>query len=163
MTKRIIIAIIILAVLTSAFFLAVYLDGKTAPTLKVIYKKQRVQAIQLSTNWDYNGASYSSDSPGALQLRQSDYDNATIYVDSGDEIVLKFSGNHPLQSITAKRRLAEYAKGEQDVRDVIDEFEFVEVNGNIILISDDGQDYIYEIYATWSQGNSGYAFRVIIN
>ena len=144
---------------------------ESAPRLDVAFSgnngsEQRVQAIQLTTSWgvtyeDGTGRAYEADSAHALQVRLIDYDAATLSAGSaGGRIDLLFSDDYPPQSVSAKRWNAEYATGSQDIMGVFDKFEYVEIsNGSIAAVSD-GFDYIYEVYATWANGSSYYAFRV---
>ncbi|MCL2077528.1 MAG: hypothetical protein FWH08_03880 [Oscillospiraceae bacterium] len=131
---------------------------------------QSVKAIQLTTSWfffdeDGNGSGFESDSPHALQLRPEAFDGSTLRLDSGSgEIELNFSDNYPPQTISVQRWSAEYVSENQDIADVLGKSELVEVSGNKIPIIDGGNDYIYEIYAKWTEGNatgsSWYTFRV---
>lgn len=127
---------------------------------------QRVQAIQLTTSWMFidengNGSGYEADSAHPLQIQPSDFNEATLRLDSANgEIEIQFSDNHPPQSVSVQRWNAEYAAGTQDIADVLDKSEPVEINGNIIRASDDGRDYVYEVYATWAEGSSYYTFRM---
>jgi hypothetical protein len=144
-----------------------------APALFAIHKsdqlpQQRVNAIQLTTSWsvdyeDGTGFGYESDSCGPLQLSLSEYAGATITLENASaEIELQFSDNYPPQSITARRWPSEYATGQQDAYGSSGKGQAVYINGNIIHIPDDG-DYIYEIHATWINGKSYYAIRVVGN
>ena len=93
-------------------------------------------------------------------MRPSDFDEITLHLNSGNsEIELRFSDDYQPVSVTAQRWDAKYNTGTQDITDVIDIGEPVEINGSKILVSDDGNDYIYEVYATWAQGSSYYVFR----
>ena len=142
-----------------------------APTLEVVIfgvnaPDQRIQAIQLTTSWGYTykdgtGRNYSSDCSHPLQAAPEDFDNLTIYVDSSDnEIELLFSDDYPPETISVQRWNAEYAV-EHDISDLLDKGEPVEENEFKIQISADGCDYIYEVYATWSQGSSYYDFFTV--
>jgi hypothetical protein len=39
-------------------------------------------------------------------------------------------------------------------------YETADVSDNAIVLSDDGKEYVYEVYATWPQGNAHYSFYV---
>lgn len=141
---------------------------KKAPSLYVSLGTDSppIKAIQLTTSWDWvdengNGGGYEADSPHALQLHPSDYNECALrLVNENDELVLQFSDEYPPQSVSIQRWLAEYAVGEQNISDPLNKSETIEINGNILHIKDNGQDYIYEVYARWVEGSSYYAFRV---
>lgn len=136
---------------------------EAAPTLSLIYEGQWAQAIQLTTSWTFDGGGFSFDSPHPLQLRQSDYDNASLTIKNG-EIMLLFSDNHPPETVTVRRWLAEHAKGEQDISAALLLSETVNItDGYKILVENDGKSYIYDVHATWGQGSSFFAFRTVIN
>jgi len=143
-----------------------------APALRVIIIQDNSPetsfvAIQLGTSWminfeDGTGTGYESDSPHALQLGTGILSVATIHLDEPDGIVeFEFSNNFPPDLISVKRWDEKNAASTgRDVSNIIDKGEAVEVTGNIIKIADDGNDYIYEVYASWRHnGNSRYAFR----
>jgi len=128
--------------------------------------EQSVQALQLTGSWTVNGNNGNSqithwDSAHALQIRPIDFNVATLYLSStSGEIKMLFSDNYWPTSISVQRWNAEYAKGDQDISDVMDKGEPVEISEGIIRAGDDGYDYVYEIYAVWTEGNSYYTFRV---
>lgn len=127
--------------------------------------EQQLQAIQLTTSWFYtdekgNGSGYEADSPHPLQL--SDYDDCTFQFNGvNGELLLSFSDNYPPQSVSVQRWDAIYYTGNQNIEDSINQNEPIEVAENTIRISNDKNDYIYEVYAKWEQqGSSRYAFRI---
>ena len=122
---------------------------------------QRVRAIQGGTNWNWRGGGYSSDSLHPLQIH--DFTTATLYLNSADgEIVLRFSGRSSPTTVYAMRWRAEYATI-RPISDVSGRWESVEVDGRTIRISNDGDDYIYQVAAHWSGTDSfaSYTFRVM--
>lgn len=127
--------------------------------------EQQLQAIQLTTSWFYtdengNGSGYEADSPHPLQL--SDYDDCTFQFNGvNGEILLSFSDNYPPQSVSVQRWNTIYYMGEQNVVEYLDKNESVKVTENTIFISNDSNDYIYEVCAKWEQqGTSRYSFRI---
>ena len=137
--------------------LRVSLEAENQPT-------QGVQTIQGATNWFWNGGGYMSDSPHPLQRRPDDFAAVTLHLNGADgEIELRFSGNYSPSSVSAVRWRAEYATGTQPSDEVFDSWESVEVDGKTIRVSYDGEDYIYEVTASWPGTNSfaSYTFRVI--
>ena len=129
--------------------------------------EQHIQAIQLTTRWDYyyedgTGVVYHADSAHPLQIRMVDFDVATFDIGVADgEIVLQFCDNYPPQSISAQRWNVMYATDRQDISDIINNGEPVDIENNIILVISDGYDYIYEIHAEWSNGSSYYTFLTL--
>jgi len=141
---------------------------------------QQFRAAQLSTDWDptigadgqrigdgpWTGA-FSASSPHPLDIFVLDFydsDGITFYLDGIDgEMELQFGDNFPPHSIYVRRWNAEFAVsvngGGSDMA-LWPQYESVEENGNIVLISDDGNDYIYEVDARWLQGRSFYTFRI---
>ena len=137
-----------------------------APTLELILlteesSEQRIQAEQLTTSWSSNsGTGYEVDSDHPLALEQDRYSEIALCI-AGEscEIKLIFSDKYPPQSISAQRWNAEYISSGKDISDEVrDKSEQVEVEDNKIIVYDDGNDYIYEIYAVWNNGNSRYSF-----
>lgn len=87
------------------------------------------------------------------------YRNAiTVYLDGvGGEIELSFSDNLPPYVVNIRRWRTEFIGRDLAGRD---QYELIELEGNIFHVSDDGIDYIYEIHARWEQGYSFYTFRM---
>jgi len=139
------------------------------PQLNVILEngttEQQVRAMQLTTNWTFTdesggGGSISFDSLHPLQIDPDDFNGVTILTNgSGGIIELQFSNANKPQTISVTRWNSEYATGSQDINDVLHENSPVEWDWNTITVSDDGHDYIYEVYATWQEGSSYYTFR----
>ncbi|MDR0273062.1 MAG: M56 family metallopeptidase, partial [Clostridiales bacterium] len=125
--------------------------------------QQNIQAAQLTNGWyvEYEngeGRGYQSDSPHPLQLR--DYSEFTLNLSSGDgEVELLFGDNYPPNSISVQRWNAVYVGSEDYSLDIWDGGEAVAVSGNRFRIENDGNSYIYEVYAKWNEGDSWYAFR----
>jgi len=124
---------------------------------------QSVRTIQGVTNWyvhDEDGnfcGGFLSDSPHSLQLSQADLDRVTLFLENGsNEIELQFST--PPHSISVRRWYAVYAEKSHEDKP-FDRYEIIEVDGYVIHIVDDGNDYIYEVYARWFEGLSLYTFR----
>jgi hypothetical protein len=149
------------------------IPGKT-PLLDVnlvtvdIYDNSRMQisrdirAAQLTNDWYVvdetgDGFGYSSDSFHPLQ-KQDGYGDVTLNLNNSGAITLLFSDNYPPQSVSVQRWNAEYAG--TDSPDIWDKGESVNVTGNAFQVSDDGNDYIYEVYAKWHEGDSWYVFRI---
>jgi len=79
------------------------------------------------------------------------------------EIRLQFTDNLSPYAVYVRRWPAEFAAPVNDGGSDMDlwfQYESVEINNNIIHISNDGKDYIYEVEARWAQGWSFYTFRV---
>jgi len=125
--------------------------------------EQGFNAVRLSWTWsvlDEDGIIHTTctDSCGALQL--SDYSDITLFLnDDSGEITLGFSDDYQPLSVSAKRWDVKYLEMESDVG-FWDEGESIEVIGSKISVRNDGINYIYEVYANWSEGNSYYVFRV---
>jgi hypothetical protein len=122
---------------------------------------QSVRATQLTNSWqtvdaDGNGFGYFSDSVHPLQMQ--DYDAVTLALDNEDaRIALRF-GDYAPQSVRVQRWNATYA-GTED-RNLLDGGEPIAADKTGFDVGDDGNDYIYEVYAMWPEGDSSYAFRI---
>jgi len=150
-------------------------DGapENAPGLDVLLKtensrEQRIQTLQLSTSWfvdyeDGTGTGGEADALHPLHLSLlRDFDKATIRLDAQNgTIELDFSDDYPPDSVSFQRWDTSYAREDQDIMDSTINSEPIDVNDNIIHISDDGSDYIYAVYARWSNGSSSYTFQVV--
>jgi hypothetical protein len=147
---------------------------KNAPQLDVIFKsdnspEQRVQAIQLTTSWsvdyeDGTGTGVESDSPHALHLSPDLFNDTSIrLLAANGSITLQFSDDYPPEHVFVKRwnALRGYKQDDWDIAHLLDLNESVEIDGNMIHVSHDGCDYIYEVYARWSNGESHYTFRTV--
>jgi len=148
---------------------------ETAPQLDVFFdtndsNEQSIRAIQGTTSWlvvDENGDGfgYNSDSPHPLQLRLEDYAKATIHLSnlSRNTVELRFSDDHPPESLHVRRWDSVHAQGNQDIDAILDagETENVIVIENMMQIGDYGGDHIYEVVADWPEGRSHYSFRII--
>jgi len=130
-------------------------------------REQYIEALQLTTSWtvsydDGTSYFYGTDSPHPLQLQQTAFDEATLYFTKlSEEIILHFNDDYLPQTITVQRWPSEYAYGSQDIQKYLDKSDHVALNESSIHLEDDGQNYIYEIHATWHEGMSFYAFRMI--
>ncbi|MCL2426982.1 MAG: hypothetical protein FWD05_11680 [Oscillospiraceae bacterium] len=139
---------------------------RNSPQLFVVFTEgeqstQRIQSIQGVTNWFWGDGGYLSDSPHPLQIH---FDDATLFLNNQTgEIELEFSGEFMPIHITARRWSAEYATGTQPSDEMFNNWEEVEVNGKTIGVINDGNNYIYEVTATWPiySSTASYAFRVI--
>jgi len=142
-----------------------------APVLEVALindnsSEQRVETLQLTTSWSVNyedgtSTGYEADSPHPLQLQQTSFAEATLYITNlSAEIVLQFSDDYPPQTVTVQRWLSEYAYGSQNIQEHLGNSERITLSGSSIHVDDDGHNYIYEICATWINGKSWYSFRV---
>jgi len=121
---------------------------------------QQVQATQLGASWSHCCGGYCADSPHVLQLRLEDIIAITLNLDNESiEFEIQFSDDYPPDSVIIRRWKAEYARGRQDISDVLDKYELIEAKDNIIHVVNDGNDYVYEVYATWAEGFSFYGFR----
>lgn len=121
-----------------------------------------VRAAQLTNDWYVanekgDGFGYSADSFHPLQ-KQDGYGDVTLNLNNNGTITFLFSDNYPPQSVSVQRWNAEY--GGTDSVDVWDKGEPINVTGNTFQINDNGNDYIYEVYAKWNEGSSWYVFRI---
>ena len=121
-----------------------------------------VRAAQLTNGWSVvgengDGFGYESDSNHPLQ-KQDGYGDVTLSLNNIGLITLLFSDNYPPQSISVQRWNAEYA--DTDSTDIFDKGEPINVMGDTFQVSDNGNNYIYEIYAKWHEGYSWYVFRI---
>ena len=134
---------------------------------------QSVRAIQLGMSWmfyDENGIGrgIEADSPHPLQMRRDAYIDATLLlnnaicdcVDWREHLAVKliFNDDYPPDSVSVIRWDASLLTGNQDIDDIINKGEAVNIDGNIIPILVDGNDYVYSIFAVWQEGRSDYAF-----
>jgi len=131
------------------------------------YSEQYTHAIQLTTSWsityeDGTGTGYESDSPHALQLGAEYFTDAfLLFYDSYGIVEMQFSDNFPPETISVQRWNAVYATGNQDIEGLLNMGESVDVTENTFLVVDDGNDYVYEVYARWQEnGSSWYTFRI---
>ncbi|MDR0272398.1 MAG: copper amine oxidase N-terminal domain-containing protein [Clostridiales bacterium] len=129
-----------------------------APSLSVGLSGQRkIPAAQLSYSWQSDGVAIDSDSPHPLQL--SDYAPYTLAVETpGAQVQLEF-GTAPLL-YHVHRWNAELADTENLSASWYELNEHVEVENNVFSFADDGNNYIYTVFAEWEQGRSIYAFRI---
>jgi len=163
MSKRITFLAALLLLLTAIIGCSEQKAQQTAPLLAVTLNAdnmptQRVQASQLTTSWSpKNGeTAYEIDSLHPLDL--SDYKEITLRLDNVvGEIEIEFSDNYSPLSVSIQRWSAEYIGRWEDV---IDNGELVDVEQHRIFVNNDGNDYVYQIYATWEEGSSWYAFRL---
>jgi hypothetical protein len=133
----------------------VSLDGNSQSQIS-----REVRAAQLTNSWyitDENGEGfgYSADSIHPLQ-KQDGYGDVTLTLNGKGTVTLMFSDNYPPQSVSVQRWNAKVAG-----TDSFAEFgngEPVNVSGNTFEAYDDGNDYIYEVYAKWNEGDSFYVF-----
>jgi hypothetical protein len=123
---------------------------------------QRIRTTQLTYDWiiaDENGdgVGIHADSPHPLQLR--DYDEITLFQgDANSNVEMQFTGSYPPSSVSVQRWDAQFIGSEDYSLDIWDKGESVTVSENLFSIGDDGRDYVYEVYATWNEGSSRYAF-----
>jgi len=118
---------------------------------------KRINAAQLTTSWyPPDGINYEADADNPLDL--GDYSRITLHLENmSGEIELEFSDGYLPQSMSIQRWRAEYVDRGTEMWN---KGEPVSLERNKFLISDDGYDYIYEVYASWEDGNSRYAFRL---
>jgi len=121
-----------------------------------------IRAAQLTNDWSVvdekgDGFSYCADSFHPLQKRDG-YGDVTLSLHNSGIVKFMFTDNYPPQSVSVQRWNAEYAGTEST--EVWDKGEPVPVNVNTFTAFDDGQDYIYEVYAKWPEGDSWYVFRL---
>jgi len=115
------------------------------------------------------GRGIEADAPHPLKLMPVNYNKASLRlyeaacdcIDGNEHIAVKleFSDGKLPDTISATRWDSSLVKGDQDIDDIIDMGEPVEVDGNIIHISLDGNSYIYSLRCTWPEGGATYAFR----
>jgi len=125
---------------------------------------QQIQAVGLGQSWtifDEHGNivyAFNSDSPSPLQLLPSDFDEATFYLNhTSSEIEMYFSDNFPPHTVYVRRWPAEYALSDQVL---YYQYEAVVISNNIVNVSDNRRNYIYEVKAIWEQGRATFAFRL---
>ena len=124
--------------------------------------EQRINAAQLTNGWfvedEYgNGSGYVADSVHPLHI--GEYGEITLVMSgTNGKIILEFSDDYPPQFLSVQRWDAKYVG--MDSLDVWDNGEPVPVKENTFNFSNDGNYYVYEVYAEWEQGYSWYAFRV---
>jgi hypothetical protein len=122
---------------------------------------QSVRAAQLTNSWNIvdangNGFGYVADSVHPLQMQ--DYSAVTLEINNERaRITLRF-GDYAPQSVRVQRWNATYA-GTEDMNILIGG-EPIAADKTGFDVGDDGNDYIYEVYATWPEGESVYAFRI---
>ena len=128
---------------------------------------QNVRAIQGVTNWevcdeDGNCVGFLSDSAHSLQISQSGLAEVTLFLENETyKIELQFS--QLPQSISVQRWNMEHwyaVRSDHDNMDrAMNEYEPVEIIETTIHLNNDGQNYIYEVHATWQEGFSLFTFR----
>jgi hypothetical protein len=122
---------------------------------------QSVRAVRLPRSWQTvlpsgETVTLMADSPHPLHLK--DYSSVTLELNNeSGRIALRWEA-YPPQTVTVQRWDAIY-EGTKDL-DVWYAGEQIPLEGHSFVIDDDGNDYIYEVYAAWPEGDSGYAFRV---
>jgi hypothetical protein len=121
---------------------------------------QRAQAAQLTHSWQTvlpngDGSGYVADAVHPLQIQ--DYSHVTLTLVGDGKIALRWD-DYPPRSVTVRRWNAIY-ESTADIS-VWDDSERIAFDGTGFAIADDGNDYIYEVYAKWPEGDSYYAFRV---
>ena len=133
---------------------------------------QHLRAIQGSVLWDVGDRSFSATDLHPLDLwaldladfLPMDISEITFQLDGSDgEVRLQFRGGFPPRSVHVRRWNAEVARsvdgGGSDM-DLWSQYESIEIKNNRFQISNDGNDYIYDVKAVWGQGYSSYAFRI---
>lgn len=159
-------ALILLLMITSAGCNKI---PKTAPLLSLSLssgdsQEQRIQAIQLTTSWNYKTGGYEADSFHPLQLDYDRFSKATLHlINEVNEIKMAFSGNYPPHSVSVQRWNAALLGDAHSFNEALDKGESVDVKGTTIYVPNDGYDYIYEVFATWQNGSSYYTFCSEIN
>jgi len=149
-----------------------YSQSERAPQLEVSLiingnrvSEKPIEAAQLTTSWSYidengNSVGYEADSPHALQL--DNYDDITLRLNgNGGEISFYFGGGYNPQSVSVQRWNAIHYMGREFIESSFNQHEpAAVVRGNTLSVYNDGNDYIYEVYAVFEQGSVYYAFRV---
>jgi len=128
--------------------------------------EQHVRAVRMGSKWGITfgelTVTVNTDHAGVLQHRQEAFDDATLYLDNERNVIaLLFSSDNRPDSISVQRWPAEYVRGTQDTGDLHERGEPVNIIGDSIHVSDDGQSYVYEVIATWAYSYVHYAFRTI--
>ena len=151
--------------------LDVYLYNTFAPH----FQGQTIPAIQLGMSWLYYdengvGKGIEADAPHPLQMKPDTFTDATVNIsavrcdciDGKNHIAieLRFGDNYPPESYSAIRWDFDLVTGNQEIGDLIGLGEQVEADIYKISIFDDGSDYLYAVFANWSEGRSYYTFRV---
>jgi hypothetical protein len=134
----------------------------------------RRRTIQGVTNWtvtnaDGTATTTMTDSPHPLQIPREDFwpqdglwSEATISMRT-ERTEIEFLFDTPPQSVSVVRWNESYVEnlGSQEAGEAAGYYEPVESTVSGISIADDGYVYIYQVHATWEEGFSLFAFRVI--
>ena len=148
-----------------------YSQSEKAPQLEVSliingnrFSEKPIESAQLTTSWSYidengNSVGYEADSPHALQL--DNYNDITLRLNGNDgEISFFFGGGYSPKSVSIKRWNAIHYMGREFIESSFNQNEPVAIIGNTLRVGNDGNDYIYEVYAVFEQGSVYYAFRM---
>ena len=142
-----------------------------APSLYVYFgEEQRVQAIQLTTDWSYYDehgnliGSILFDSPHPLQKNEQDFDESTLQLVHRQDWMLdwQFIGldfTYEPVDITVTRWRLEHLNATNIPEGAPIELIAPTLQDYRIPIFDVGYDYIYMVIARWQNGSSIYAFR----
>ncbi|MDR2568991.1 MAG: hypothetical protein LBD23_01670 [Oscillospiraceae bacterium] len=151
-----------------------HLDVHLHNTLAPQFQGQTISAIQLGMSWLYYdengiGKGIEADALHPLQMKPDSFNDATINmstvrcdcIEGKNHIAveLRFSDNYPPESFSVIRWGSDLVTGNQEIDDLISLGEQVVADGYKILIFDDGIDYLYAVFANWSEGRSYYTFR----
>ena len=148
------------------------LEPRQTPQLSVTLTidglpNQHIQALQLSNKWtvvDVRGR-YRGGYVASAELTLDfwaftpwDFSEVIFYLDcTNGRMELYFSDDFPPDSVYFRRWNAELIGSSVDLWPLNP---FVEIENNTIIVSDSANDYIYEVRAVWSQGESIYTFRI---
>jgi hypothetical protein len=112
------------------------------------------------SRWN-DGAGYNSDSSGPLSIPPERMKMSTLFIDTENCIIeIQFTDDYLPETVVVQRWNTKYVENKQDYAGGYFNGEPVPIDGFTFRISDDGDDYIYEVHATWLPGNSYYAFMI---
>jgi len=176
-TKKLIIfisffvAIVVFVVIFFRLNFAIH-QPRHAPQLSVTLTvddlpQQHIQALQLSNKWTFfdvggrwrGGYTATAELPlDFWAFAPWDFSEVIFYLDyTNGKIELHFSDDFPPDSLYFRRWNVELIGSSTDLWPLNP---FTEVENNTIIINNSGNDYIYEVRAIWSQGESTYTFRI---
>jgi len=151
-----------------------HLDVHLHNTLAPSRQGQTIPAIQLGMSWLYYdengvGKGIEADAPHPLQMKPDAFADATVNMSTVRcdciegmnhiAVELSFGDNYPPESFSVTRWDFKLVTGDQEIDDLISLGEQVEADGYKITIFDDGNDYLYAVFANWSEGRSYYTFK----
>jgi len=135
---------------------------KEAPEMKLEYtideKTTKVTVNHGTSSWKYSngdGMFTNIESDSAHPLDSVKFIPLIEKTNELKELIISFSLTQ--DSYTVRRWTDNYIGNEDAYENY---YENLELKGNTIVLPDDEQGYIYEVHATWPQGDAYYAFYV---